>query len=100
MAELNISGAANVEDDLGLHDRPVVVVVGEITAEGMKATATKGDVPKLTMKIEELIVLRGSEASKYEARVRKEADARDAANVRDMFPDESGGGDAPPALQP
>lgn len=81
MQEIKFSGSVMVPDHVKLHDAGTALVQWECTADGHKSSASKGDFLTATLKTQEAVLLSGAESVKFEERIRKEADARDAAIV-------------------
>jgi hypothetical protein len=99
MIEVNTSGAVMVDETVELHDQVVMVIIGPCVRDGAAATATKGDVQKRTIKIEEAMVLRGKEGVEYEERIRAEAAGRDETTIKNGMDADAGEDDDLPELE-
>lgn len=82
MREIKFSGVIMIPDQIVRHDAGTAMVLWECTADGHKSSASKGDFDTSTLKVQEVMILGGAEATKTEERIRKEADARDQAIIK------------------
>lgn len=86
--KIAVSGATFVDAaDIKLHEQVVVILVGECTADGRKASATQGDYESRPIKMSGALVAEGAEARELIARVAESQDASDAGTVTEMFGD-------------
>lgn len=67
--KVNISGSTVVYSKLGLEDRVVIVVVGQVTKEGQIIQATAGRVEVRTISCNDALVITGSEGRELAKRV-------------------------------
>lgn len=67
--QIGITGSSTIAADLELEDSVVIVVIGEVNNEGVKLQQSAGRVPYRKVKISDLMVLSGVEATEMRDRV-------------------------------
>lgn len=87
MHEFSTSGTTSVDKVPALDDIFVFVGLAQMTKVGEKSTATKGHVNVAGAKLIEAMILPKSQAKEYEAKLRAQAQARDADAIADGLGD-------------